>query len=418
MKRSNASKILMSLGLAGVLLGAASIAQASAFQIWEQDAAGIGDYHAGAAAEANTAATEFYNPAGLTRLGHQQLSLGATSISTLVRFTGTVAGAQGQANGGVLKFIPNLHYALPINDNWAFGFGITVPFGLETDYPSSSVAANYSTKTSLETINLNPSIAYKINSHLSLGFGLDAQYLTADFDNFVADQIKDKNSGNSWGYGWNMGLLLQMNKNTRFGFSYRSQIRQHLKGTGTVTDTSLTPPIDAKSDNLKANLTMPATTMLGAFHRFKCGWSILGNVTYTQWSVFKNLTLTNLPTAGGVLPSFMTVPQNFKDTWNFAFGAHYRFNSRWTLKLGTGYDITPTNTKDRNLRMPDANRYALAAGGEYRFNKSFAVDAGYMHLFIDKAKINNTPTDPNLAPSNGHVKSLANIYGVQVIWTV
>src|SRR3990167_6386814 len=67
-----------------------SLASASAFQLWEQDAASIGNYHAGYAAAAEDASTAFYNPAGLTRFKEQQLVVSADNIFTSFKYRGTV----------------------------------------------------------------------------------------------------------------------------------------------------------------------------------------------------------------------------------------------------------------------------------------------------------------------------------------
>ena len=51
-------------------------AQAGAYQSWEEDTATLGNNHAGAAAHAESAAAEYYNPASIITLKHRQISVG------------------------------------------------------------------------------------------------------------------------------------------------------------------------------------------------------------------------------------------------------------------------------------------------------------------------------------------------------
>ena len=154
---------------------------AGAFQLWEESASSLGDYHAGAAAEANNASTVFYNPAGMSRIKHQQVSFGAVFIDLNVNFNGNVTSAltypnttptdPGGASGDTFNIVPNFHYVLPLNNRWAFGLEETTPFGLATQYTdnaTSSYVGMLATKTELQTMNLNPSLSYAINKYLSV----------------------------------------------------------------------------------------------------------------------------------------------------------------------------------------------------------------------------------------------------------
>src|SRR3989338_3871548 len=165
---------------------------ASAFQLWEESAASLGDYHAGGAAEANNASSIFYNPSGMARMKHQQISVGAAFVDLHLNYTGsaTLNGSPGipanNSPGGTFDVVQNLHYVLPINNKWAFGFEETTPFGLATDYQdTTSSVGMLATLTQLQTINLNPSVSYAINDYLSLGAGFDAMYGSAIYDDTV-----------------------------------------------------------------------------------------------------------------------------------------------------------------------------------------------------------------------------------------
>src|SRR3990167_5212620 len=67
-----------------------SFALASAFQLFEQDAASIGNAHAGYAAEAADASTAFYNPAGITRFKNQQVVIAGAAVMPSFKFNGNI----------------------------------------------------------------------------------------------------------------------------------------------------------------------------------------------------------------------------------------------------------------------------------------------------------------------------------------
>src|SRR5260221_2029282 len=127
MKRFAMHRLAACLCASG-LLGTFTQAMASGFQLWEQDAASIGNYHAGYAAEANDASIAFYNPAGITRFKNQQLVFGAVEIMSDFKYQGSIAvdtlnGNAPQsvtAQGGASAFVPDIHFVTPLTDNIGF----------------------------------------------------------------------------------------------------------------------------------------------------------------------------------------------------------------------------------------------------------------------------------------------------------
>ncbi len=421
-------------------------AQASGFKLWEQDAASIGNYHAGVAATADDASTAYYNPAGLVRIQNQQLIAGLDPVLTDFKFRGTVAnnlilapaGPQSVvAQGGNTSIVPFLHYAAPLDEKWVFGFSVTSPFGLKTSYGNQTFARYAATYTSLQVIDVSPSLAFAINNKWSLGAGFDYQHADAQFNLIAgagtpATNTSSDNSGKSNAYGYHLGILFQPTEQTRIGLAYQSQMVHHLRGdsnfsgllanypNGLLTGT----PGFQGSSQLKADVTLPPTTMLSLFHSFNTTWDVLGTVSYTQWNVFKKLVLQNV---AGVNTSLalsnsivVIVPENYRNTWNASLGANYHVNEQVLLRTGLGFDETPTNNSDRNLQLPDSDRIALAFGGHFQMNKSIGFDAGWTHYFLMNTRINNVvqAVGAQVSTTNGSVHSSADVFGAQIKWDI
>ncbi len=444
MKKTLLARSLLLISLGSASLIATNIASASAFQLWEQDAAGVGDYHAGGAAEADRASTAYYNPAGLTRIHNQQLSFGTTVVDATVPFKGTVnvstlpPDAPQQAavdtDAGSVDLLPNIYYAAPLTSKLAFGFGVVVPFGLKTAYQGNTYAKYSATTTSINVTDLTPNLAYQIFKIFSLGAGLDIQYMQGIFNQYGvaldnAYATHSGNSGDAWGLGYHIGGLLEFNhEQTRIGFTYHSDTNYAMKGKS-----KLIGPLanglqggSQVSSNLKTNLTTPSFAELSVFQAINDQWAVMASGTYTWWDTFNRLKLNNVanlgidPDTGAPIPTTtnVVVPEHYTNTLNYVLGVHYTPIKRLTFKGGIGFDHTPTHKPERNLQLPDGNRFAVALGAHYQLDKRLGVDFGWTHLFITPATVNNTQAFGSGALSevvtaNGYSHSSANIYGLQ-----
>lgn len=445
-KRFNFQRLFVLMSAAGSI-GFCNYASAAAFQLWEQDGASIGNYHAGRAAEAPDASTAYYNPAGLIRIHNQEVVFALDPVLTDFRFkgtlndntqnVGTVGPIAGTAQGGHFNVLPSLNYAAPLNDRVVFGFSIVSPFGLETSYGNSSFVRYAATLTSLEVVDISPSLGIALNDKLSIGFGADIERARGEFDLVGGNPILNtemnldtpsKNVGYSWGYGYHLGALFQFNESTRIGLSYHSKITHHLDGTSKFNGPLAnlddeTPGGLQESFNLKANATLPATTTLSLFHSLNPVWDVMGTVAYTQWSVFNDLALQNVAgvaNSGASNTILVVIPQGYRNTWNYSVGANYHASEQWMFKGGIGYDETPSNNRYRNLQLPDSDRIAVALGAHYQATKTLGFDAGWTHFFVKSTSINNLSQTfgDQTTTTNGSVNASADVFGFQAKWDI
>ncbi len=444
-KQFNFQRVFLSLTTASILVSSTPV-MAAAFQLWEQDGASIGNYHAGRAAEAPDASTAYYNPAGLIRIPNQQVVFGLDPILTDFKFRGTVGVAtQGLgtigpqpvvAQGGNFSLLPNLNYAAPLSDHVVFGLSVVSPFGLKTDYGSNTFARYAATLTSLQVIDLSPSLGIAINDKFSIGFGADIEHVRGEFDlvagnpllNSIFDNNMDttsENVGTSYGYGYHLGALYQFNPGTRVGLSYHSKITHHLEGNSKFFGPLANDFVGGlqESTHLRTNATLPATTTLTLFHTLNPTWDVMGTVAYTQWSEFSELVLQNvagLNNAASTNSLIVTIPEHYRNTWNYSVGANYHVNEQWMLKGGVGFDETPSNNTYRNLQLPDSDRIAIAIGTHYQANKTWGFDAGWTHLFGMNTRIRNLSQiiGDQTSVTNGSIQTSADVFGFQVKWDI
>ena len=70
-----------------------------------------------------------------------------------------LGGTGGDAGG--TAFVPEHVLVVPINAQWAFGLGVNVPFGLETEYDDGWLGRYQALKSEVKTINVNPAMSWR-----------------------------------------------------------------------------------------------------------------------------------------------------------------------------------------------------------------------------------------------------------------
>lgn len=408
---------LFKLSLVTLSLMTISQAFAGGFELWEETGVGTGDYHAGAAAEGDDGSLEYYNAAQVTDIKHQQISVGGVIIPMSVKFNGTISFLNVPSTGksDITNFVPNFHYVLPLPHKLFFTFGVTAPFGLETNYNNSDAAGQMkygATKTQLLTININPSLAYKLTNHISVAVGFDALYGKADYANKVDNTTNFTNDLNGWGFGYNLGAWFKFNliksEQTKLGVSYRSGIR---------VDASGPSKYQGRTTTATSKIDLPSTTIISIYQPITPRWAVMASAYYTNWDVFADLVMNNTAFSEGGYN--ITVHENYRNTWNFAVGTHVKLTDSLTWKLGGGYDQTPTRNGYRDVRLPDVNRWALSTGLRWHASRALALELGYTHLFTPTAKVDNTSGAVGPIPLTlGTAKLNANVFAGQLTWTL
>lgn len=391
-----------------VLAGCANLAHAAGFALVEQSASGLGNAYAGQAAVAADASTIFFNPAGMTYLPDRQVVVAGHLIRPQAEFTGTVSPAIGGGNGGDAAdwaVVPNAYFAYRLTPDVHLGLGVNSPFGLKTEYDPEWVGRYQAIKSEVETINVNPSVAFKLSDTLSLGAGLNIQWIEAVLTHRQplgappAPVPLVKIKGDDYGWGYNLGALWQATPATRIGLAYRSEVDYTLDGTSSTSDPSVGP----LNGPVTAEVTMPDSASLSLFHKLSSRWDLLADVTWTGWSDFDDL-----PIRGAVNK---TTPENWENILRYSLGATWHMSEKLSLRGGVAYDEAPVSDLDRTPRIPDGARTWIAVGGQYRLSAQSVLDFGYAHLFVNDPGLQSTDNGTTL---NGEYSSQVDILSAQI----
>jgi len=445
----------------GACLLSADPSRASGFAIREQSASALGNAYAGGAAAAEDPSYMFYNPAALARQdGHQILTF-ASFIRPVTHFDVKSASTQagipitgGNGGGDVTDdhIVPALYAVVDLDgamdalnvdvvDNVRVGLAVTVPYGLETDYKNGWAGRYHALQSKLRSVNLTPTVAFDIVEGLSIGAGLQAQYMDAELSNAIdfgsiafenpllrpiasptQQDGKARVEGDDWGFGWTLGALYEPWTGTRFGVGFRSHIRHELKGdarfnldsdgvgraisgaTGAFTNTGA-----------KATVETPESLTFGVYQDIDQQWSVMANASWTGWSRIKELRVRFDNPAQ---PDSVT-DSDWKDTWFVAAGSTYRPTPSWAIRLGAAYDQSPVPNRTRTPSVPDSDRYWLSLGASYAVSDAMDFTIGYAHIFTPDASVRlkadqqGSATKGNLS---GNVDASVDIVGLQFRW--
>ncbi len=415
---------IIALSVSAALL-TSTTAGAAGFAIGTQSGSGTGNAFAGGAAVADDASVAYSNPAGMTALPVGKHLTGALHV-ILPSFkftdggsTGPVFGVPGAGNGGdggSLAFVPNGFFVMDLGPQWRVGLALNAPFGLKTEYDPAWRGQVTALKSDIKTININPSIAYKVNNMFSIGVGASYQRINAELSaaaNAAGTNILTlKADDNS--YGFNAGATFQPSNATRIGLQYRSSIKYKLDGTAIFSAGAVA------NGGVNADLKVPETASLSILHQATSNVDVMADVTRTGWNSVQQLAVirtTNTIVPGNIAGSTLTtLPFLWENTWRFGLGANYRLNPQTKLRFGLALDKTPTQDATRTPRLPDQDRTWLAFGVQYKPSKQGTLEVGYAHEFVRNASVVVPAAGTSCVPAGcliGTFKNKADILSLQ-----
>ena len=378
-----------------------SAAVAGGFMLTEQSVAGLGRAYAGAGIVGDDLSAVWYNPAGMSLLSGTAVQMGAVVADLDLEVTTYENATFGQhkaskENGrkhGVP--IPNMYLVHQIKDDMWFGLGITVPFGMATEYDNNWAAADKGMNAEVKVFDINPNVAFKLTDTLSFGAGVSLQYVTAQFESRSGNpllNVRTRLNADGWAWGGNLGFMWQPTEMVRVGLAYRSQVNHKADGylkTEVSAGSNLIGSF--KSNDGHAEMSAPHVISLTGTWKATENFRLSSLVRWTNWSSFKDLPISgdSLYRATSVTERFTSQPPtrkanpeyHWKDSWLFTVGADYDINDEFTVRGGVGYEISPVDDdKYRSATIPDTDRLWLSMGATWHASKNLQGDFGIAYL--------------------------------------
>lgn len=379
-------------------------AAAVGFRLPNQDPEAIARGNAFVATADNPSAI-YHNPAGITQLEGQQLSLGAYLISTNVDFESPAGTAETDEG---IQAVPQFHYVHSLaNSSYSWGVGVYVPYGLGIDYGRDTPFSTIAQEAELKYISINPVLAYEVSDALSLALGLTLNYSEVDLRQAVGLLPGDefRLNGDGWDYGFNLGGLLRLNEKWSIGASFRSETEIGYEGESQVN------PLFPARVPTRAELKFPKNFDVGVAYRPSDLWTFEINLDWTDWSavestVFEGTSLGDLPLAF-----------NYKDSTMYEFGVSRVLSNG--LIISGGYIFSENSAPDENFTPlnPDSNLQLFSVGLSNRQN-DIGWALGY-HLAYNGGRTvsGNQSSSPILETADGRYETFNQAVNISLTYS-
>lgn len=388
--RKRIGSITLWLSLLTVFFMLPCLASAAGLWLYEQGTPDSGMAAAGRAALASDASTVGANPAGMTRLERSELLVGFAGLDVNAKFDISSANRSGGNGGNAGSFVPagSLSYVHKLSPDLSIGIGAGSYFGLGLDYDDDWAGRYYCQEAELVTFAVNPGIGYRVNEQFSIGAGVSIVYGKL-YQKIAVNNLAGRPDGqlkldeDDIGYGFNLGILYEPIRGTRFGLTYRSEVDLEFKDT--ASSSGILPPLTLLTGKkVDLDLTIPQAVMLSGYHQLTDRLALTANLGWQDWSTFGKQEFTIKDQSS----TSLTVDKDYDDTWHYAIGAQYRISEPWLLSVGFAYDSSPVDDKTQN--SPDLaldSQYRYACGLQYDWNQDVTVGVAYEYLDLGEGKL-------------------------------
>ncbi len=373
-KRTLLLAVLISIALA---IYAGSV-RAGGLYLQEFATPSMGVASAGAEAVCRDASTSWHNPAGMTRLEGNEFMLTGGLVKTNVKFDSDSPGGDGGNAGGYAP-LGAAFYTRSLSEDWKLGASLIAISGAVLDYDDDWVGRYECQETSILTVTLTPSIAYRINEQWSIGGGVNLMYGELELDAAIPlpGGLPDGQAsldGDDVDVGFSLSALFEPSERTRLGVVYCSKVEPSFSGDLSIEPVGLSIGTDLE-------MTFPQFVRVGIYHELNKKWALLGTVAWEDWSELDSLFLST--TTGGTAD----IPRNWDDTWHFAAGVRYRIDEQWLVQGGIAHDTSPVDSVDRTADMPVDKQFRLSLGVEQKRSDKVTLGLIFQYTDLGDAKI-------------------------------
>ena len=329
----------------------------------------VGLASAGLAARAQDASTLLGNPAGMTQLAGNQLSVGGQLLVGDVSYQ--LDNSQMASPGDVLDPFPaaSVFYSHSLSDELKLGVGLYGNYGLALHFDDWA-GDRLIKQAALTALTLQPALAYQLNPQWSVGAGVGINYGLFALTRDVAGS-DNKSKDTDWALNYHLGLMYQPTADTRLGLKYTSETEYNF---------ALAPVLDFPLLGQQVTLPIaalvntPQQLMFSVYHQLNPQLALMGNLGWQDWSAYgdSQVVIAGQPQASS---------GRLQDTWHGAIGMQYQLIPSWQLHSGIAYDSSLYQSQDNmSLTMPSGASWRFGAGAQYQLSAQSSIGADMEYL--------------------------------------
>src|SRR4029077_18647770 len=396
---------------------------AQGFGIYEQGTCAMGRAGAGGGAPCSEGSALFFTPAGLAGVSGGHLTIGTKLLDVQGGFTDDIFQQKTKLDDPLLA-VPQVYISYAATPKLGIGVGVFAPYGLETNWPLAFDGRFAGYKNILQSIYIQPTLAYKVSSRLSLGGGVDIVLGKVELNQRLdlaqtPVPLAGVPAGTTFGQfgiapgtdfadahleatkttvAAHFGALFKVSDQLSFGANVLTQASFDYSGTASFTQVptglvvpaaisvgALTipagTPIDGllggpaalggldlfnpstgvfRSQPVTTTIKNPSQLALGLAYKLPNGWTLLGDYQLTWWSQFDQLDITFPQDASGLLSRKLF--ENYHNTSGFRFGAEWAKDAKWTFRGGYLHHEGAAPAETVTPLLPEGQRNEFTAG--------------------------------------------------------
>jgi long-chain fatty acid transport protein len=325
-------------------------------------------------------------------------------ITSKATFAPAGGGAETDSERGVV-FIPSLFANARITDRVAVGIGGFSTYGISIRWPYDWVGREAAIHAKLETLTLNPTLAFKLHSQLSVAAGFDAVRSVVDLTSGLPPLIGGdvRLAAGTWGYGFNVAALYKIKPDQiHVALTYRSRVELDFSGRANFSPANpdFLPVLPDQPGT--ATITLPDIITVGFMGRPRSDLALTFDANVVLWGTFDRIDI-NFENA----PDRAIVPKG-RTTFTLRGGVDWALARCPGLHLRGGLIFDRSAIPSSNLApsLPDANRIDAALGVGYG-RGLFRADFGYLLAYFLPADSTTGQEGPV-----GTYDSIAHLFGL------
>jgi long-chain fatty acid transport protein len=453
--------VWLAVGGLAALTGVPISLSAQGFSVNEHSTCAMGRAGTAVASPCADGSAIFFNPAGVASMekGKTTISAGGTGIAPRGGFTDDATGLKSKMNNKLYP-VPAIYVNHGFSDKVSAGIGMFAPYGLTTDWPTTSQGRFLGYKSVIQAIYVQPTVAVNLGKMLQLGAGFDLNFFHvqlrqrvdlstqllpapappgATFGNIgipVGTDFADVNlTGNATGVGYNVGAIFKPTERVSLGLRYLS--RQKIKVDNAsakiaqVTTGIVLPagnplgapagtPLDAilaaqfsgsgplQNQGGSTAIRMPEQLVGGIMIKPIDKLKLLFDVSWTNWTVFDTLAITT-----DKLPRSV-IPENFGSTTAWRYGAEYEVTPTTVIRAGYLFHNAAEPTGSVTPNLPEGSRAEFTIGIGANLGSGLHGDLAYQYINQQDRRGRTVPFGQ---PDNGLYTFKANLFGAMLTYT-
>ena len=345
-------------------------------------------------AQADNPSAIAFNPAGLTQLKGTQISVEGLVTKSWIEHKG-VTGEKEHSNND-WQLVPASFITTDLGtERIAIGIGVTAPYGLSSRWGEKGFARYEDTFSSLKVIDINPSMAVKIDDSLSVGAGLSYYYSDVMLDSMVdygnliglPGQLDGKSElkGTGDGWGYNFGILCSPDDRQSFAVTFKSPFKINYGGSIRLTSIPAFMGLghSFESDAV-TSIKFPAVLVVGYACRPIDKLTLEFDLDWTRWQTLNDVTVD----FSSSKVADATYKYNYVNTFSYKLGAEYGITENLQLRGGYIYNENATPENYWRPSLPDTNSHFICSGFGYSTG-SLTIDGAVQLILYEDRAINN-----------------------------